>query len=122
MHISHPKVLGISLLSGVLAAAIVGFFFVVVGDWEFMYAWATVMLVLGLIGLAMGLLGATEPPDGWATGRGSNRRQAGRRSLMAQVSERAPGDTKTESLSLAVWGIAVGGGLILLSMLAFSLT
>lgn len=122
MNVSHPKVLGISLASGIIAAAVVGGLFVIVGDWDFMYAWGTVLLVLGLMALALGLLGATEPPDGWATGRGPNRRQAGRRSFLAQVTHQAPGVEKTGSLSLAVWGVAVGGGLIVAGLAAFSLT
>lgn len=122
MTVSHPRALAISLGVGIGSALIFGTLFAVFGDRDFAWAVGTMLMVLGLIALTMGLLGATEPEDGWATGVGSSRRQEGRRSLAAQVSEQAPGVVRSTSVHLAVWGLVVGGGMIGLSFLAFALS
>lgn len=122
MNVSHPKALLISIGAGTALSVVGAAFFVVLSEWDFVYALGTMLLVVGLVALALGLLGATEPPEGWATGRGRNRRQVGRRSLLAQAGSQATGSEQTESLSLAAWGVIVGGVHILLGVLAFSLT
>lgn len=122
MTVSHPRALAISILAGIVVSVLGALLFTWLGDFDFAYAFGTTLLIVGLIALALGLLGATEPPDGWATGRGPNRRQVGRRSLLAQMGGQVPGVERTESLSLAAWGVIVGGAHILLGLLAFSLT
>lgn len=122
MKVSHPKALAYSLGVGVAIAVVGGTIFAVVGDREWLYATGTVGLIVGLIAFAMGLLGAAEPDDGWATGVGRHRRQEGRRSLAAQVSRDAPGVQESNTWHLAAWGIIVGGGLIGLSAIALSLS
>ncbi len=122
MTVSHPKALAISLGVGIGLALILGTLFSLFGDRDFAWAVGTMLMVIGLIALTMGLLGATEPEDGWATGVGRNRSQEGRRSLAAQVSEQAPGMVRSTSVHLAVWGLVVGGGMIGLSFLAFGVS
>jgi hypothetical protein len=73
--------------------------------------------VLGIIVLGMGLLGATEPPEGWATKKDAQ----GRRSVAARAASELPEVEGVSSLALVVWAVAVGGALIALSLLAFSL-
>ncbi|MFP5297795.1 MAG: hypothetical protein ACLGHL_02250 [Actinomycetota bacterium] len=122
MNVSHPKALLISIASGIVVSIAGAILFVLLGEWDFVYALGSMLLIVGLMALALGLLGAVEPPEGWATGRGRNRRQVGRRSILAQVGTQGTGAQETESLSLAAWGIIVGGSHLLLGVLAFSLT
>jgi hypothetical protein len=122
MNVSHPKALAISLGVGIGLSLTCGALFALFGDRDFAWAVGTMLMIIGLIALTMGLLGAAEPEEGWATGVGRNRRQEGRRSLAAQVSEQAPGISKSTSAHLAAWGLIVGGGMIVLSFIAFGLS
>jgi hypothetical protein len=123
MHLSNIKVLGICLVIGFAVGALGGVVYAVASDRLVSYGIATGLLIVGLIALALGLLGATEPQDGWSTKR---RRQemedAARRSLAARAAQEHPMiGSNVSSVGLAVWGLVVGGGLIGLSMFFFSL-
>lgn len=120
MNVAHPKALGISLAAGLALSFLVGLAWAVFGDKGVLDATGASAFVIGLIALAIGLLGALEPSQGWATGAGARRRHEGRRSLGAQISEQAPGLEPADSWGLALWGVVVGGGLIGLGMLALS--
>lgn len=121
MTVGHPRVLLISLLCGIALAVVVATVWSLLGSTDFIYATGAVMFIVGLIALVVGLLGAAEPEEGWATGKGSNRRQEGRRSFVARVSGEHPRLEGGSSWALAVWGVVVGGGLIALSMGAFAM-
>lgn len=101
---------------------VAGIIYWLVGDPDISYALGTMWLIVGLIALSVGLLGAIEPTDGWAIGRGTQRRQEGRRSIFAKVATEAPRVQDVSSGAQAVWGLVVGGGLIGLSVLAFSIS
>ncbi|HVF53873.1 MAG TPA: hypothetical protein VNC78_09755 [Actinomycetota bacterium] len=77
----------------------------------------------------MGLLGATEPEEGWATARRATSRGAGReregagerRGLVATIAREHGDFESTSSWAVAVWGVVVGGTVMALSMLLFGL-
>jgi hypothetical protein len=81
------------------------------------YGIGTGLFVVSLICLALGLLGATEPNEGWAAHRGVD----GRKSLVARVATEHPEIEQVSSLELFVWGLVVGGGLMAASFLAYGL-
>lgn len=111
---SFAVCLGIGLVGGVL--------FAVVGHKLLAHGIGAGLFIVGTLVLCMALLGATEPPEGWATRRkGAPAGPAGRSSLAARIATDHSGTDGVSSLALAVWGIAVGGSLIALSMLAFNL-
>ena len=123
MQISNIRILGICLAIGLGLGLVGGAIYALAADKVLAYGIGTGLLVVGLIALALGLLGATEPPEGWSLKR---RIQEGaempRRSFAARAAYDHPSiDNKVSSVSLAVWGIVVGGGLIALSMLAFKI-
>src|SRR5918996_6150117 len=122
MHLSNIKVLGICLVLGFAIGALGGVVFAVASDRLVSYGIATGLLVVGLIALALGLLGATEPQEGWSLKR--RRREiedTARRSFAARVAREHPSiRNEVHSMGLALWGLVVGGGLIGLSMLFFS--
>src|ERR671918_1572865 len=124
MHLSNIKVLGICLALGFAIGALGGVVFAVTSDRTVSYGIATGLLIVGLIALALGLLGATEPQEGWSLKRRREEMEGTvRRSLAARAAREHPslGD-QVSSIGLAVWGLVVGGGLIALSMLFFSFT
>jgi hypothetical protein len=123
MHLSNVKVMGICLGLGFAIGAVGGIVFAVASDRLVSYGIATGVLVVGLIALALGLLGATEPQEGWSmTRRRAEMEGADRRSLAARAAKEHPSiHNEVSSVGLAVWGIVVGGGLIGLSMLFFAL-
>jgi hypothetical protein len=122
MHLSNIKVLGLCLLLGFAVGAAAGVVFAVASDRLVSYGIATGLLVVGLIALALGLLGATEPQEGWSLKRRREEmEESARRSLAARAAREHPSiRTEVNSMGLAVWGLVVGGGLIGLSMLFFS--
>lgn len=118
MGVANVRVLALSL--GIAAALGVGagFAYGLFSAESIPYGIATGLFVVGIGAFALGLLGATEPPEGWSTRR--RRRNPGRRSTAA----RAAGDVgvieRVTSLGLVVWGVVVGGGLIALSFVLFA--
>jgi hypothetical protein len=121
MSIASPRVLLISIGVGLALSVLLGGIYSLLGERSFLYAIGTVSFVLGLVALAVGLLGGAEPQEGWATGRGANRRQEGRRSMVAKATREADAIEEVTSGALIAWGVIVGGGLIVLSMVAFGL-
>ncbi|CAN5718755.1 hypothetical protein BH24ACT26_BH24ACT26_21600 [soil metagenome] len=114
---SGPKVLAVSLGICLFLALVGGALFAALADRVLAYGLGTGLFLVGIIVLGMGLLGAAEPPEGWATRKGTQ----GRRSVAARAAKEHPDFEGASSLALAVWSIAVGGSLIALSLLAFSL-
>jgi hypothetical protein len=119
-------VLLVSLGIGIGLGIVGGLIYALLAEKVILYGIATVWLVIGLVALSLGLMGALEPQEGWATGIGKGRGwkevpKEGRRSLLGRVAEEAT-DTRVSSLALALWAIVVGGGLIGLAMLGFLLS
>jgi hypothetical protein len=121
MQISNIRILGICLAIGLALGLVGGAIYALAADKVLAHGIGTGLLVVGLIALALGLLGATEPPEGWSLKRRIQEvEEMPRRSFAARAAYDHPSiDNKVSSVSLAVWGIVVGGGLIALSMLAF---
>jgi len=117
MHVSSPKVMGVSLGVCLVLALVGGALFAVLGDRVLAHGLGTGLFVVGIVVLGMGLLGATEPPEGWASRKGKQ----GRRSMAARAASELPEGEGVSSLALVVWAVAVGGSLIALSLVAFSL-
>jgi hypothetical protein len=123
MQISNIRILGICLTIGVALGLVGGVIYALATDKVIAHGIGTGLLVIGLIALALGLLGATEPPEGWSLKRRLQQDDdMPRRSFAARAAYEHPSiDNKVSSVSLAVWGVVVGGGLIALSMLAFKI-
>lgn len=120
MQLSNIRVLGLCLAIGLGLGVIGGTIYAAVADKLVAYAIGTVLLVIGLIALALGLLGATEPPEGWSLKRRVPGEEAPRRSLAARASYENPTlSNRVSGISLAVWGLVVGGGLVAFAALAF---
>lgn len=117
MRLTSPRVLAASVVAGGLCGAAAGAVFALAAGRVLVYGVGAGLFVAGLVVLAVGLLGAVEPPTGWATGPGAG---SGRRGLLARLVEDS-GDARPGSLQLAAWGAIVGGGLIATSMVAFRL-
>ncbi len=122
MKVSHPKALLFSILIALAISIFFGLLFAVFGDRSVAYAIGTVLFIVGVIAMTMGLLGAVEPSEGWATGIGKRRRQEGRRSLMAKVSNGSEQIEEVTGWALLVWGVVVGGLMIALAFGAFALS
>ena len=119
MSLYHLKSVLVSLaVAGALGAAF-GAIYALVADAVMLYGIATGLMVAGLFVLGSGLLGATEPPEGWVTGRGTGRGQFGRRSAVARIASEHPDIDEVSSWELAAWGVIVGGLLVGLSFLLF---
>jgi hypothetical protein len=123
MQVSNIRVLGICLGIGVGLGLVGGVIYALATDKVIAHGVGTGLLVVGLIALALGLLGATEPPEGWSIKRKLQEgEELPRRSFAARAAYDHPSiDNRVSSVSLAVWGFVVGGGLIALSMLAFKI-
>jgi hypothetical protein len=121
VQLSNIRVLGMCLLIGVGVGLAGGVIYAVAAGKLIAHGIGTGLLVVGLIALALGLLGATEPPEGWSLKRKPTQDDVmPRRSFAARAAYEHPSiDNKVSSVSLAIWGLVVGGGLIALSMLAF---
>lgn len=121
-NVSNAKVIGLSLLIGATLGIVSGIVFALVFDKQVIYGIGAMLFLTGLIAFVMGILGAVEPSEGWATGRGTRTQEArGRRSLAARVSEEHPRIQDASGWALAAWGTLVGLPLIGLSWLAFYL-
>lgn len=112
MSLYHLKsILASVALAGALGT-IGGVVYALLADRMMLYGIATGLFVAGLATLGGGLLGATEPPEGWMTGKGTGRGQFGRRSIVARIASEHPEIDDVSSWELALWGIAVGGLLL----------
>lgn len=119
MRLSNVRVLGVSLAGGVALGGLGGLVFALVSGRMVAYGIGTGLFVVGLVALGVGLLGATEPPEGWSAGPRRSPLE-GRRSLVARLAGEHPSVDHVSSASIGVWGVVVGGGLIGLSMLVFA--
>lgn len=128
----HPKVLAASVAVGAATGAAGGALVALGSGAEAATGAAGGIVVAGLVALFAGLLGATEPPEGWHT-RGvpptlrrgvaapldrAQRARAehlarhrGRRSFAARLAAAHPALAPVTSLSLLAWAVVVGGGL-----------
>lgn len=120
MKLHSLRVLGWSIAMGAGAGAALGLVYAVIAGRALLYGIGTGLLLTGVICAASGLLGATEPPEGWATAR---RREPGlgRQGLIARIAEEQTGGAEVGSWTIAIWGVVVGGSLFGLAMAAFAL-
>lgn len=123
MQLSSIRVLGLCLAIGVGLGVIGGTVYALLADKVVAYGIGTALLVIGLVALALGLLGATEPPEGWSLKRRVPGDATPRRGLAARAAYENPAvSNRVSALSLVVWGLVVGGGLIACGALAFYLS
>jgi hypothetical protein len=85
-----------------------------VTDGSFVNGAGVGLLLVGAAALFLGLFAVVEPPEGWR----SARRPQERRSLLAQAVEASGRLESPTTGGLAVWGLLVGGGLLILGTLA----
>lgn len=116
MSLYHFKVLLASLAIAAAGGIVGGLVYAWLGDRTIYYGVGTGLFVASLICLGLGLLGATEPSEGWAAHRGKQ----GRRSLVARVATEHPEIEQVSSLELFIWGLVVGGGLMAASFVAYA--
>jgi hypothetical protein len=122
VKLHSPRVLGLSIAIAASVGTALGVLFAVLGDRQIFYGIGTGLFVAGLGCAATGLLGATEPSEGWASGR-RRHPERGRQGMIARIAEsETEGKEEIPSWPMAVWGIVVGGVLIALASAAFSLT
>lgn len=121
MNLYHVKSVTVSLAIAAGLGSAVGLIYAVIADERLLYGVATGLLVAGILVLGGGLLGATEPPEGWITGRGTGRGQFGRRSLVARIATEHPDIEDVSSWELAAWAFVVGGALLGTALFLFEL-
>lgn len=119
MSLYHFKSIAASVLIAGAVGSLGGVLYALLADRTMVYGIATGLFIAGLATLAGGLLGATEPQEGWMTGRGTGRGQFGRRSIVARIATEHPDIEGVSSWELAIWGIAVGGLLLTAATLLF---
>lgn len=119
MSLYHLKSVLVSLVVAGTLGSVFGIIYALVADAVLLYGVATGLMVAGLFVLAGGLLGATEPPEGWMTGRATGRGQIGRRSIVARIATEHPDIEDVSSWELAAWGVIVGGLLVGTSFVLF---
>ena len=112
MSLYHLKSVAVSLAVAAGLGSAVGLIYALIADLRLLYGVATGLLVAGILVLGGGLLGATEPPEGWITGRGTGRGQFGRRSLVVRIATEHPDIEDVSSWELAAWAFVVGGILL----------
>jgi hypothetical protein len=115
MRLSNLRILVICLGVGIGLGLLGGVAWAALADKALWHGIGTGWIILGIVAFGVGMIGATEPPEGWAT----RRKRSERRSALRTVSQEHPRLEGAGSLDLAVWGLVVGGGLIGLAMLAF---
>jgi hypothetical protein len=113
----HLKALLASITVAATGGIIGGLVYAWLGDRSVMYGIGTGLFVVSLVCLGLGLLGATEPSEGWAAHRGLD----GRRSLVARIATEHPDIDRVSSVELVVWGLVVGGGVMAASFVAYAL-
>ena len=122
MKLNSLRVLGLSIAIATAVGAVLGLLFALLGDRQIFYGIGTGLFVAGIGCAATGLLGATEPPEGWASQR-RRHPEGGRQGMIARIAESEVEDPEVvPSWPMAVWGIVVGGTLLGLSAAAFSLS
>ena len=104
MNVSSPRALILSFVTAVFLGVVLGSFYSWLGDKVWSYAVGAALFVIGIVVLVIGLLGAVEPKDGWA----SRKKDRGRRSVAATVTREHPELEEASPIQLGVWG-AVGG-------------
>ena len=119
MSLYNLKAVAVSFSLAGAVGTVGGILFALLADRALLYGIATGWFVAGLATVAGGLLGATEPKEGWMTGRGTGRGQFGRRSLVARIATEHPEIDDVSSWELAAWGILVGGGLLAVATFMF---
>ncbi|MEA2507416.1 MAG: hypothetical protein QOH48_2034 [Actinomycetota bacterium] len=117
MSLYHAKVLLVSIAVAAAGGVAGGLVYAWFSHRSLSYGIGTGLFVMSLICLAMGLLGATEPSEGWAAHRGVD----GRKSVVARLATEHPDIEDVSSFELFVWGIVVGGGLMAASFAAYGL-
>jgi MFS family permease len=117
VRVLSVRVLVVSFLVCLGLGLVGGLLFALVADRLVAHGIGTGLFVVGIVVLSMALMGATEPPQGWASRRRAE--TAGRRSLAARFATDRARVQEVSSMSLAVWGVTIGGALIGLSLLAF---
>jgi hypothetical protein len=115
VNLYHVKVLLASLVVAAAGGIGGGLVFAWVGHRSLAYGIGTGLFFVSLVCLGLGLLGATEPENGWASRRGVE----GRRSFIARVAGDRPGVERVSSLELFVWGLVVGGGIMAASFVMY---
>jgi hypothetical protein len=118
MNVSSPRSLILSFVTALVISVVLGSIYAWLGDKLWLYATGTFLFILGVIVLVIGLLGAVEPKDGWAT----DRKRAGRRSVAATVTREHPELEEASPIQLGVWGALVGLPLIALALVAFTIS
>ncbi len=122
MKLHSARVLGLSIAIAAAVGAGLGALFALFGDRQIVYGIGAGLFVAGIGCAATGLLGATEPSEGWASSR-RRHPEGGRQGMIARIAESEGEDPETmPSWPMAVWGIVVGGTLIGLAVAAFSLS
>lgn len=109
--LSFAVCLGLGVFGGLLYSWL--------GGRDLWYGLGTGLLLVGLVALAVGLLGAAEPKEGWATSRGRLTGPQGERQSM--VARLGGGSEEMSSWEMLVWGLVVGGGLVLLAVGCYAL-
>jgi len=117
MRLSSVRILGVSLGVGIAVGFLGGITWAALADRVLWHGIGTGWVIVGIIAFGIGMIGATEPPEGWATGA---RRRQRRRHVLKVATEEHDRLQGASSLDLFIWGLVVGGGLIGLSMLAFT--
>lgn len=121
MSLYHLKSIAVSLAVTGLLGTLFGIVYALIADQPALYGVATGLFVAGLFVIGGGLLGATEPPEGWITGRGTGRGQFGRRSIVARIAGEHPDIEDVSSWELAAWGVVVGGLLLGTAVVLFEI-
>jgi hypothetical protein len=122
MQLSNIRVLALCLGVGLVLGVVGGTAYALIADKVIAYGIGTALLVIGIIATALGLLGAAEPPEGWSLKRRVPGDATPRRGIAARATYANPNMSRSvSSVSLAIWGLVVGGGLIAFGAVAFSL-
>lgn len=110
--------LGTGLLGGGLIGALVG----LVTGGSVVIAATTGIILVGGVAFFLGMFAAVEPPGGWASANKRHNVEASeRRSLLTKLAFEIEAIDTITSGDLAIWAVVVGGGLIALGILGYSL-
>jgi hypothetical protein len=109
---SPVRVLGVSLLVAFAVGGVLGLAYALLAGRVIAHGLGAGWFTVGLMCLAIGLLGAVEPPEGWR-GRGE------RRSVAFKLGADTTGTEGPSTFEMLLWGAVVGGILIAISIGAF---